>query len=89
MCKQNRTGLKREHDTWEGSVGTSLRNESKMLVETSDQAIGTAFLYTAGRLFNYYVIDSHAAGYNSNKQNDPIDDALRGHHALASLPAGV
>ena len=29
------------------------------------------------------------SGYNSNKQNDPIDDALRGRHALASLPAGI
>ena len=43
----------------------------------------------AERLFNYDVIDSHAVGCNSNKQNDPIDDALRGHHALASLPAGI
>ena len=29
------------------------------------------------------------SGYNSNKQNDPIDDAFRGRHALASLPAGI
>ena len=43
----------------------------------------------AERLFNYDVIDSHAVGCNSNKQNDPIDDALRGPHALASLPAGI
>ena len=43
----------------------------------------------AERLFTYDVIDSHAVGCNSNKQNDPIDDALRGHHALASLPAGI
>ena len=43
----------------------------------------------AERLFNYDVIDSHAVGCNSNKQNDPIDDALRGHHALAALPAGI
>ena len=43
----------------------------------------------AERHFNYDVIDSHAVGCNSNKQNDPIDDALRGHHALASLPAGI
>ena len=43
----------------------------------------------AERLFNYDAIDSHAVGCNSNKQNDPIDDALRGHHALASLPAGI
>ena len=49
----------------------------------------TAFLYTAGRLFKYDVICSQVAGYNSNKQNDPIDDALRGRHALASLPAGI
>ena len=45
--------------------------------------------YTAGRLFKYDVICSQVAGYNSNKQNDPIDDALRGRHALASLPAGI
>ena len=43
----------------------------------------------AERLFNYDVIDSHAVGCNSNKQNDPIEDALRGRHALASLPAGI
>ena len=43
----------------------------------------------AERLFNYDVIDSDAVGCNSNKQNDPIDDTLRGHHALASLPAGI
>ena len=49
----------------------------------------TAFLYTAGRVFKYDVIFSQVAGYNSNKQNDPIDDAFRGRHALASLPAGI
>ena len=43
----------------------------------------------AERLFNYDVIDSHAVSCNSNKQNDPIDDALRGHHALTSLRAGI
>ena len=43
----------------------------------------------AERLFKYDVICSQVAGYNSNKQNDPIDDAFRGRHALASLPAGI
>ena len=36
-----------------------------------------------------YVICSQVSVYNSNKHNDPIDDALRGRHALASLPAGI
>ena len=43
----------------------------------------------AERLFKYDDICSQVAGCNSNKQNDPIDDALRGRHALASLPAGI
>ena len=43
----------------------------------------------AERLFKYDIICSQVAGYNSNKQNYPIDDAFRGRHALASLPAGI
>ena len=52
-------------------------------------ALNQSRISRAERLFNYDVIVSHAVGCNSNKQNDPIDDALRGHHALASLPAGI
>ena len=58
-------------------------------VRHSDRMSVISDCLIAERLFNYDVIDSHAVGCNSNKQNDPIDDALRGHHALASLPAGI
>ena len=50
------------------------------------------FIYSRPSLqadFKYDVICSQVAGYNSNKQNYPIDDAFRGRHALASLPAGI
>ena len=64
----------------EGGRAKRVREGSGWNIHT----IITAFLYTAGRLFKYDVICSQVAGYNSNKQNDPIDDALCGRHALAS-----
>ena len=54
-----------------------------------DDRYNQSHISRAERLFKYDVICSQVAGYNSNKQNDPIDDALRGHYALASLPAGI
>ena len=66
---------------------------TSQLIRRRNDVVFAAFnqsrISRAERLFNYDVIDSHAVGCNSNKQNDPIDDALRGHHALASLPAGI
>ena len=47
-------------------------SENKALhIEGSNQSR----ISRAERLFNYDVIDSHAVGCNSNKHNDPIDDA--------------
>ena len=68
---------------------TSRNDRATVNTDNSLSMLYQSRISRAERLFNYDVIDSHAVGCNSNKQNDPIDDALRGHHALASLPAGI
>ena len=80
--------------------GRTLASTIQQSLVISNSVHGTSTTYTATAVAQPFYIqpaDSSSMtlfvpkwrAYNSNKQNDPIDDALRGRHALASLPAGI